>query len=270
MSKYKTGEYVEYMTRQPEVHVQVMFGYGQVPLEDIEEERHVGRIKSVIGDGEAYLIISLQPLQGFYCVEDADKIIRRLEVDEVTEELTAYQDSPNYMAPNVYTHETPVDGTVEEKCVNLARTAMSSLFPEDEIEEVKFGRSYFLKEDIIGNLDSMLSFAKENSKELQEMKEEMVQEIRKMRFKEYYQVDVGVKMIVDEDPMITAFLEKQGFHSVGYGTKNYLVAIDTNFKEVVIMRNIGERSCFFRSLGPEFDNVTAIEKRFRDTVYAHA
>lgn len=69
--KYKKGDYVEFLTQQPEAHAQEMFGLGQVPLDEIEEECHVGRIKSVIGDGKSYLIISLKPMAGFYCVEDA-------------------------------------------------------------------------------------------------------------------------------------------------------------------------------------------------------
>lgn len=69
--KYKKGDYVEFLTQQPEAHTQEMVGLGQVPLDEIEEECYVGRIKSVIGNGESYLIISLKPFMGFYCVEDA-------------------------------------------------------------------------------------------------------------------------------------------------------------------------------------------------------
>lgn len=264
--QYKQGDYVEFMTRQPAAHVMVMFGGGAVPPEEIEEEKYVGRIKSVIGGGESYLLISLQPLQGFFCVENHDKIIRRLEECELTEELTSYQDSPEYMAPNVYINEETQEGSLEMKCESIARRAMASLFPEDEIAEVRLKRSYFLKEDIIRNLDSLISSVAVPSDELLEMKQEAVANIRKMRFKEYYQVEAGIKMTEDEDPILTAWLEEQGFHRVPgeFGTKNYLVAISTGLREVSVMRDINERSRFFRSLGPEFDNVARMEARFRN------
>lgn len=265
---YKQGDYVEFMTRQPAAHVMVMFGGGAVPPEEIEEERYVGRIKSVIGGGEAYLIISLQPLQGFYCVENHDKIIRRLEKYELIDELTNYQDSPEYMAPNVYINKEALEGSLEDKCESIARKAMASLFPEDEIAEVRLKRSYFLKEDIIRNLDSLISSVAGPSDELQEMKQEIVANIQQMRFKEYYQVEAGIKMTEDEDSILTAWPEEQGFHRVPgeFGTKNYLVAISTDLREVSVMRDINERSRFSRSLGPEFDNVTSMEDHFRAAI----
>lgn len=273
MNKYSKGDYVEYMTRQPEVHLQEMFGNERVSLDEIEETKHVGRIKSVIGNGEAYLIISLQPLCGFYCVEDCDKIIRRMGDDELNEEICSYQDSPEHNAPNVYANKETTDGSVKDRCEHIARKAMASLFPTDNVVEVDFGRSLFLKEDILCNLADMMAFYGEgNSKlqdELQKMKNEIDEHIRKKRFKEYYQVNVSVKAIKDEDPVLTAWLEERGFHTVSgeFGTKNYLVAIATDFEEASIMRDIKERSRFFRSLGPEFDEVTNMEARFREAVF---
>ena len=273
MNNYRKGEYVEYMTCQSEMHVEEMFGYGQVPLEDIEEERHIGRIKSVIGDGEAYLIISLHPLEGFFCVENSNKILRRLPESEVTEEMINYQDSSEYTAPNVYLNEDHRNGTIPEGCKEIARKAMASLFPEEDIVKVDFRKSFFRKEDIISNLEELMSsYVKDNSKsydKLQDMKKDIIEEIKKKRFKEYYQADVEIKLTKDSDPELTAWLEEQGFHSIPgeFGTKSYLVAIDTNFKEVSIMRDIYERTRFKRSLGPEFDHVTNMGKRFRDIIF---
>lgn len=273
MNSYRKGDYVEYMTLQPEVHVEEMFGYGQVPPEEINEERHIGRIKSVIGDGEAYLIISLQPLEGFYCVENRDKIIRHLPDNEVTEEMINYQDSSQYMAPNVYLNEDPVNGSIPEECMVIARKAMASLFPEEEIVNMNFRKSFFRKEDIICNLENLMSSYVKTSSEsydkLQDMKNEFIKEIKQKRFKEYYQVDVVIKLTEDDDPMLTAWLEEQGYHSIPgeFGTRTYLVAIDTNYKEVSIMRDIVERTRFFRSLGPEFDQVKNMEGRFREAVF---
>lgn len=275
MNKYREGDYVEYMTRQPEVHVERMFGYGMVSLDEIEEEKHIGRIKSVIGNGEAYQIVSIQPLQGFFCVEDCDKIIRRIDESEVTEEISKYQDSPMYMAPNVYMNEEQVGGSVTEKCETIARKAMASLFPEDEIVEVKvqLNNSNYIKEDLIRLLDDLMSYHnndhRRSRKELQEMKKEIINNIKQERFKEYYEVNVGVKVTTDEDPEFTSWLKEQGSHftSVDYGIKHYLVAVDTNFKEASIMRDISERTNFKRSLGPEYDHVTCMVDRFRAAVF---
>ena len=59
-----------------------------------------------------------------------------------------------------------------------------------------------------------------------------------MHFKEYYTVRVGIY----ED------LEKT---SILY----YYLAIDLKLEEVIITRNIEERTRFFRSLGPDYDLV---------------
>ena len=57
-------------------------------------------------------------------------------------------------------------------------------------------------------------------------------------FKEHYSVIVGVYDHQD----------KRTIH-------NYLVAIDLEFEEVTVMRNIDERTQFYRSLGPDYDHV---------------
>lgn len=273
MNKYSKGDYVEYMTRQPEVHLQEMFGDGMVSLDEIEETKHLGRIKSVIGNGEAYLIISLQPLCGFYCVEDCDKIIRRMDDDELNEEICSYQDSPEHNAPNVYTNKETTDGSVKDKCEHIARKAMASLFPTDNVVEVSFKRSNFQKEDILCTLDDLMAFCSKDDTQsqdkLQKMKKELDEHIREKRFKEYYQVNVGVRIIIDKKSKLASRLEGRRFYTVSGEncTKYYLVAIATDFEEVSIMRDGKERSRFCRSLGPEFDDVTNMKERFREAVF---
>ena len=56
-------------------------------------------------------------------------------------------------------------------------------------------------------------------------------------FKEHYSVIAGV---FDNH-------DKRTIH-------NYLVAIDLDFEEVTVMRNIDERTQFFRNLGPDYDH----------------
>lgn len=43
----------------------------------------------------------------------------------------------------------------------------------------------------------------------------------------------------------------------------WLAAVDHNFEEVSIMRGIDERSDFFRSLGPEYDDMDKAFSAFR-------
>ena len=47
-------------------------------------------------------------------------------------------------------------------------------------------------------------------------------------------------------------------------TVNWIVAVDMNYEEVSIMRDITERSAFFMSLGPEFDQIREAQASFRD------
>lgn len=268
-AKYKPGDYVEYMTHQPDVHVQDMFGYGQVPLDEIGERMYKGRVKSVIANGEAYLIMSLQPLGGYYCVENCDKITRRLPDSEVTEKMKNNQDDPDFLAPNVFVNEEPMGASISENCEKIARKAMASLFPNDNVAEVTFVRSWFLKEDIVSDLDDMMASLGKVDEKLQEQKNEMTEMIMQKRFKEYYRVEVGVQDDKDEDlKQLKAWLEERGvqFNPEYEMTKYYIVAVDTNFKEVSIMRNSKERSCFIRSLGPEYDHVRRIKLVFSNSV----
>lgn len=259
--KYKKGDYVEFLTQQPEAHALEMVGLGQVPLDEIEEECYVGRIKSVIGNGESYLIISLKPMPGFYCVEDANKIIRQLDETELTEEMKTYQDSPEYLAPNVYINKEKLTGSVPEKCEFIARKAVESLFPDEEIVSARYREYDLIKDEVIASLDGILSSfydedCEKTLEELENMKREIAHEIEKKRFKEYHSVEVGIKDETDDDPEVIS--------SIWY----FLVAVDLNFEEVSIMCNGHQRSTFMLSLGPEYDEASSLVDIFRRAVFA--
>jgi hypothetical protein len=69
---YKKGNYIAFMTKQPEVHLNVMFGYNDLTEDDFEKTEYVGFILSVIDD-KTYLVMTVWPLEGFRCiVNDAD------------------------------------------------------------------------------------------------------------------------------------------------------------------------------------------------------
>ena len=44
---YMKGNYIAFMTKQPEVHLNVMFGYNDLTEADFEKTEHIGFILSV-------------------------------------------------------------------------------------------------------------------------------------------------------------------------------------------------------------------------------
>lgn len=61
---YKKGNYIAFMTKQPEVHLNVMFGYNDLTEADFEKTEHIGFILSVIDD-KTYLVMTVRPWKGF-------------------------------------------------------------------------------------------------------------------------------------------------------------------------------------------------------------
>lgn len=49
---YKKGDYVAFLSNKPIAHVNRMFGYNDLTIDDFEKTEHIGFIKSVIGNGE--------------------------------------------------------------------------------------------------------------------------------------------------------------------------------------------------------------------------
>lgn len=101
--------------------------------------------------------------------------------------------------------------------------------------------SGFLLENYIKDLDYCLeNSGKAKSKRIEEKlrrkRDELESWFRKMRFKEYYAVYVGIRCSATT-------------------IKYWLVAIDLHFEEVSIMRDGTERNHFFLSLGAEHDNL---------------
>lgn len=269
---FRKGDFVEFMTHQPLVHLQEMSGDGTTMMYDIEEERFVGRIKSVIGNGEAYLLRTFSPLEGFYSVENACNIVRKLGRHEISEEMSEYKESPHYSVPNVYLNTLQVEGSVQEKCEQIACNAMAILFPEEEIMSVNYKDSLFIKDHIVSHLEGSINLLYDGNKslsraELDILKDETAEKIRKQRFKEFYSVEVEV---METDPEAIARFEELFKHCPmipeSFVNKTYLVAIDLNFEEVSIMRNAEERTNFLRSLGPEADIALNLSSQFRRKV----
>ncbi len=117
---------------------------------------------------------------------------------------------------------------------------MENLFPNEEIPCFEFCESDFLKADLLNGLQGLFDLfnIKSRDKELEEACTKFEEILQNKHFKEYYTLRVGV-------------YENTEKKSIYY----YYVAIDLKMKEVVIMRNIDERTRFFRSLGPDYDYV---------------
>ena len=70
--------------------------------------------------------------------------------------------------------------------------------------------------------------------------------LQHLRFKEYYTIRVGVEDEEDSN-----------------ATNYFYLFVDTRFEEVVITRDIQERTRFFRSVGPEYDSIGNYISDFR-------
>ena len=241
MEKYKKGDYIAVKTNQPDVHASWMVNSGMTS-EDIEPSEYIAKVKSVIGDGESYLIYI--PSIGFRCVVDVSEVLRRVSDDELTDDERNCEDSEEFTAPNVFVcQENYQELSNEDRCKNLAMAAMKELFPEDKVVSVEQYRSNYLKTDLLATIDFLIRRRCSNNKAIQEKRNHFKNMLDHLRFKEYYNVRVGI-----EDK-----LEK--------GVTNYIyLAVDTRFKEVAIS---SYDIRFIRSLGPEYDSIYRFFTDFR-------
>ena len=266
---FREKDIVACKTNQPQVHLLEMFGHEPFNPNDIEAKEYIGRIKTVISESE-YLITTISPLQGFVCLVNLDEIVRKVDVAELTDEQRE-SIRKFYMAPNVYMNHSfdeDLKGmTIDEKCCHIARKAMKDMFPDDIIEEIEFVESNFMKENAIRDLYRCIeNFANdvdaERKKELTNKANELAALFKTLRFKEYYSVNIGVRQDgpkPEYEELNKMVAEQMGCDvseiQNGYNIRYYLVAIDKNFEEVSIMRNLEERSAFYMSLGPEYDKL---------------
>ena len=248
MKKYKKGDYIAVMTNQPDIHFIEMFGHG-LSTDDVEPSEYVAKIRSVIDD-DNYLIFIVHPTT-YRCVVSSSEIIRKMSDEELTAEMREVEDYIEFLASNVYENCAVLNGTnTEEKCVELSRLAMNSLFPEYQISSIEQVSSEFTKKDLLECVDALINMNrnKEGSfvTKLNKKRDYFNEMLQHLRFKEYYTIRVGV--VDEKDTNATNYL--------------YLF-VDTRFEEVVITRNIQERTRFFRSVGPEYDSIGNYISDFR-------
>lgn len=249
--KYTKGDYVEFLTNQPDVHLNEMFGYNNLEPDDFEKKKHIGFIRSVI-DNETYLTTTIRPIEGFNCIVSKDDVLRIVDKNELTAEELSHTMPDHAAVPNTYIKNKEVEGTtIEEKCINLGKEAMAHLFPDDEVESFEFISSDFMKKDIVEKLaQSILFFCKdaENITELYKEKDKIASFIESSKFKEYYELRVNVYDPYEED------------HSA---VNCYYMAVDLQFKEAVLMRSMDDHPKFALSLGPGYDAAMSWRNHFR-------
>lgn len=252
---YKKDDILVFMTNEPHSHVWEMFRHKTVIMEEIEKEPYCGFVKSVISAKEGiYLMITLKPLKGSVCIIENADIIRSVDKNELPEEERKSKSWEYTEAPNVYTPANNTDYsmlTEQEHCIALAKEAMQHLFPEISITEFNFDDDWYSRSQFVSDMDDIDAY-RERIKDstikamFLRMKEEILKHISSARFKEYYTVNVGT--------------------STADGTCFIIVAVSKEFDEVSVLRNVKDRSDFFRSLGPEFVDVTYALNYYRERV----
>lgn len=245
-------EVIRFMTREPQVHMMEIIGVNDFDPEEIELEEYVGRIDSVIGEDEALLVTTLSPVDGFRCIAAAGDVIGKVDLSCLSEEdLEAYGSvNPRFTAPNVYRNDAATlieDASWNEKCEECARSALSALFPDENVADVHadihsiFERDYFLR--LVG---SAMELADRYGRlaDVMEKGTSLIDAAKRIRFKEYYSVTVEITR--------SDAGEVDGGGSLVSVTEYWEVAVDRNFGEVSIMRDRAERTAFLYSLGPKF------------------
>ena len=250
---YKKNDIVRFISNQPAAHVIRMFGhYDGLRPEDATPDEYLGRVKSVIGDGRAYVVTTISKLSDFICILNADEIIGREDLANLNEQekKNYYKRHESHEAPNVYDNDpSDLDPSlsVEEKCKAVAAKAMAALFPDVHVKEFdySFGMYDYRMDKFISDLDYSLTSANSKSKkrkeQLKKKRDELASWFRQMRFKEYYTISVGFE---DYDTLTRL-----------PGTRFWQIAIDLNYEEVSIMRDVDERTRFAMYLGVEYDQL---------------
>lgn len=220
--------------------------------EEIELEEYVGRIDSVIGEDKALLVTTLSPFDGFRCIAAAGDVIGKVDLSCLSEEeLEAYGSvNPHFTAPNVYRNDAATlieDASWNEKCEECARRALSALFPDENVADVHADvHSIFGRDDLSGLVGSAMELADRygHLADVMEKGTSLLDAAKKIRFKEYYSVTVGIT--------IPDVGEVDGDGPTAAVTGYWKVMVDRNFEKVSILRDSTERTAFLYSLGPEF------------------
>ncbi len=285
LENFSKNDVIRFMTNAPQIHVMEMFGHGEPSPDDIKKEEYAGRIKGVIDNGASYLISTISPTAGFICIADAVDVIRKVALEELTpEELAKYNDRmEQWETPNVYINDAseiePQICGVAEACERAAANAVKALFPEYKVVEIKKEKdSRFTREWYLNNMAHFLRDELKDKPEyidLTKRRDFLAGKFQEARFKQYHSVTVAVERpTIDDDRELDKIINEHLRKHFGKDapvevkeketvTVNWLVAVDMNYEEVSVLRDIEDRSAFFRSLGPEFYDMSEAADDFR-------
>lgn len=230
---YKKGDYIKVSTNQPIVHISMVVDYD-LNSEDVAPSEYTARVISVIGNDEAYLIYISSI--GFRCVVDASEVLRRVSEKELTDDEICHKDDSEFNAPDVYICKERYQGMNHAgRCLLHAMAAMTELYPKDKVASVELCHSDYLKSDLLSAIDRLIKRRCKNSKAIQKKRDYFKDMLEHLRFREYYNVRVGVE-------------DEQDEHVTNY----IYLAVDTRFEEV----SMSPYDCrFVRNLGPEYDSI---------------
>lgn len=271
---YKKDDILIFMTNEPMAHACEIVG-EPMDKSEIEKEEYYGFVKSVISHKDGiYLMHTIKPLREIICIAEAADIIRKVDPSEMPENERERPRCEWTEAPNVFIpaqNEAYEKLTDEERCFALAKEALNAHCPEMEIVSMDLKTDWFAKSGKIADMDFLdksieLITNAAKREELLNLKKEITDYMQTKRFKEYFSVNVGTPC--EEDQEYLFFPEKKGeLKPVGRGTSYFLVAVSKEFDEVCILHNITDRTKFFRSLGPEFDDVEHAFAYYRNKVF---
>ena len=272
---YKKDDILTFLTNKPMAHACEIVG-EPMDKDEIEKEEYYGFVKSVISHKDGiYLMHTINPMPGFICVAEAADIIRQVDKNELPEDererpLCEWTEAPNIFIPAQ--NEAYEKLTDEERCYALAKEALNAHCPEMEIVSMDLKNNWFAKSGKIADMDywdeeieNIIDFAKKE--ELLKLKKEITDYMQNKRFKEYFTVTVGTPFD-DKDMLVIYFPDLKDKLDPGEvtGTSFFHVAVSKEFDEVCILHNSTDRRNFFRSLGPEFDEMEQAFNYFRNKV----
>ena len=232
MEWLKINDYIEFPCNLSEERKMEICEIEEVSIDDVNTL--VGRVATVINNN-SYLVITARPCAGYKIIVENSQIIRKLSVDEVSDEDDLSSFDVDSAGLKIFTcNDEPNGETIREKCRDLVNRAIESLFPEESIESVCPIWSDFLKSDLMKSVDSCFERKRNECdstrlKELKTKRDVFKSLLCQNRFREYYSLIVDLA-----------------------GDKNFLVAVDTDLREVVIPRNKFELSIFVNRLGLEY------------------
>ena len=188
----KAGDYVKVLSNQPAYHLCSCYGGMDIRREDIEPQEFVAIINTVIDEQSCY-VTTVRP-SGHNFIAGTDELVCRINPGKLSSEEREIR-PPEYMqAVNQYVNTHAIEGNRRDKCEEIARKAVESLFPDADIRSVQMQkRSWFRTKDIIATADDLFrnygepeGISQEKQARLEDMLKSFIKGAGSCRYKQYY------------------------------------------------------------------------------------